>query len=323
MAHNSSSRAENQDSGQNVVGYLHNVTPVKRSAKNNLYFNAYLQCHDTTRRVVSFDAEKQDMMCKAAKATSPVKLTNVSIVPSKSTDENDIQMNKRSRLEILTEPPFKKRKTETPGTSDTKKKVEDVVHPLEMLFQVADNTGDIKLNAWGDHVDALCINKSYKISRCSTRMYEDVYLTTTPQTDISSITEVEAIENAQTKSKALSNEGTISQVSITKAIKCFSCRALIQKSAIGKVFTTCTSCRMKMLSSKLTSSFTCKLNLLTDDNITLKLTCFSNMLTDFLNHHEKSLQTDEEVDDAENFLLLLPAIKIYHQNQIVMDMEVP
>lgn len=133
MAHNSSSRAENQDSGQNVVGYLHNVTPVKRSAKNNLYFNAYLQSHDTTRSVVSFDAEKQDMMCKAAKATSPVKLTNVSIVPSKSTDENDIHMNKRSRLEILTEPPFKKRKTETPGTSDTEKKVEDVVHPLEMV----------------------------------------------------------------------------------------------------------------------------------------------------------------------------------------------
>lgn len=117
-----------------MMGFLHNISPVKRSSNNNLYFNGMLQIADDIKRVVSFDADKHDSFSRAEKLQSPVKLTGVTVVPSRDGKGTDVQINSRTTLTVLNidDIPFKRRKISSEQPSNHLK-IRDIKHPSGMV----------------------------------------------------------------------------------------------------------------------------------------------------------------------------------------------
>ena len=61
-----------------VVGYLHCISPVKSSLKNNRYFEASLQtAREEYHRVVSFSVDKRVSFTKPSENSVAVKLGNI------------------------------------------------------------------------------------------------------------------------------------------------------------------------------------------------------------------------------------------------------
>jgi hypothetical protein len=57
-----------EDSGKEILGYIHNVSPIKLSRKNNKYFNAVLQEKEKYSDVVCFVPEYQHIMTEMEKS---------------------------------------------------------------------------------------------------------------------------------------------------------------------------------------------------------------------------------------------------------------
>lgn len=118
----------------NVTGYIHNVSPVKRSSNNNLYFNSTFQTPEEMKRIVCFDAEKHPSFTNAEKLRSPIKLSNVSIVPSRDGQGTDIQLNSKSKLTVLDSGSVSfKRRLFTDSTNVNLRKIRDIKHPSGMV----------------------------------------------------------------------------------------------------------------------------------------------------------------------------------------------
>lgn len=62
----------------NVTGYIHDVSPVKTSARNTKYFNASFQTnHNEFHHSVVFSPEKHTSFVQAATNNTPVKICNI------------------------------------------------------------------------------------------------------------------------------------------------------------------------------------------------------------------------------------------------------
>ena len=82
-----------------IIAYVHGLSEIKTSQRNNPYFNLKLQAQDKTYRTVCFSPEKHGK-CKANfESSSPVKITKFQIKRNNGTKEDEIHMNKRTRLE--------------------------------------------------------------------------------------------------------------------------------------------------------------------------------------------------------------------------------
>ena len=87
---------------ENVIGYVHSVSPTKRSKRKSFpYFDFMLQTEtEGYKRVVCFNEKLRSSLDKYQQANVPVKIRNAS--RSKSTmDDNQTNflLNKRSRIE--------------------------------------------------------------------------------------------------------------------------------------------------------------------------------------------------------------------------------
>ncbi len=70
-------KPQTQQEDDSISGYLHNVSPIKTSRKNNRYFNATLQVsRDEYHNTVVFATEKHDTLNTAATNKTPIKMKN-------------------------------------------------------------------------------------------------------------------------------------------------------------------------------------------------------------------------------------------------------
>ncbi|CAC5416139.1 unnamed protein product [Mytilus coruscus] len=98
-------------SSEEIVGYLHDISPIKTSKNNTRYFNATLQNRDEFHRLVCFSPDKLSAFTNAEKIKSPLKLTNIAMVPSVTeTGKIDIKVSRFSNLNIVEKLPFRRRK---------------------------------------------------------------------------------------------------------------------------------------------------------------------------------------------------------------------
>lgn len=67
-----------------IAGYIHGVTPLKTSKKNNRYFNAIIQTNrEEFHSVVVYHSGKHEQFSLAEKRQTPVILNNATKIPSK------------------------------------------------------------------------------------------------------------------------------------------------------------------------------------------------------------------------------------------------
>jgi hypothetical protein len=64
---------EHSFTGEPIIGYLHNLSPMKGSANENNYFDVSVQMKEKTIRAVCFSPEKMKPMKANWEASSPVR----------------------------------------------------------------------------------------------------------------------------------------------------------------------------------------------------------------------------------------------------------
>ena len=82
-----------------IVGYLHQLSPIKTSQRNNPYFDVQLQTQTDNIRNVCFSADKHGQFKHKFESSSPVKITNYTLKRNNRTKACEIHINKRTRLE--------------------------------------------------------------------------------------------------------------------------------------------------------------------------------------------------------------------------------
>ena len=71
---------------------------MKRSQANNDYFDATLQLKDKSMRAVCFSPDKHSSMKSKLESTSPIKISNYNIKRNRYTDQDELHINKRTKL---------------------------------------------------------------------------------------------------------------------------------------------------------------------------------------------------------------------------------
>lgn len=107
-----------------ICGFIQNVSPVKTSQTNSRYFNACVQVQrDTFSKVACFDVGKHSTLMEASNARTPLKLTDVQIVPSRVDSSNtEMLINYRTKVEVCRELNFSYKKLTTDESAGEKKK---------------------------------------------------------------------------------------------------------------------------------------------------------------------------------------------------------
>ena len=85
-------------SGGVIIAYVHDLSEIKRSQRNNLYFDMSLQTQDKLYRAVCFSPEKHQQCKTTSESSSPIKLTKYQLKRNTFTEQDEIHINKRSRL---------------------------------------------------------------------------------------------------------------------------------------------------------------------------------------------------------------------------------
>ncbi|XP_069109877.1 uncharacterized protein [Argopecten irradians] len=252
-----------EDTQGSCTGYIHNLSPIKRSKANNPYFEGTIQTADRQyQRLVCFDVAKHGTLQGAATAKTPLKLSNIKQSPSRSdATKSDVVINQSSTLELkIRKLDFDHlaMKTETTGTTPmliktivdqipeynkvaVVAKVASVGEPTKQEVRgaqmtkqdiiIADNTGFINLTVWNNLIHKLLENNSYKLTNLTTRNFNSTKtLTTTLATTIEELKEVpDELQNVVNiditlTPVSLTIEGEISQVMISPSKMCMSCK---------------------------------------------------------------------------------------------------
>jgi hypothetical protein len=79
--------------GNVAIGYLHNLSPVKKSEKKNLYFDMRLQTNKRTYR-----ADLHDEFNSRYESSSPIKISNCQLKMNPRSNDEEIHVNKRSKV---------------------------------------------------------------------------------------------------------------------------------------------------------------------------------------------------------------------------------
>ena len=82
-----------------MIGYLHQLSPIKTSQNKNQYFDLKLQTEQRVYRTVCFSAEKYTLFKQKYEASSPIKLTKYQLKRNNRTNDDEVLLTKRTKVE--------------------------------------------------------------------------------------------------------------------------------------------------------------------------------------------------------------------------------
>lgn len=82
-----------------MVGYLHNLSPIKTSQNKNQYFSLSFQTNSQLYRVVCFSPEKRSVLKRKFRSSSPVKINKSQLKKNPKTKKEELILNKRTKIE--------------------------------------------------------------------------------------------------------------------------------------------------------------------------------------------------------------------------------
>ena len=81
-----------------MVGYLHNLSPIKTSQNKNQYFSLNFQTNSQVYRAVYFSPEKHSVLKRKLESSSPVKINKFQLKKNLKTEKEELILNKRTRI---------------------------------------------------------------------------------------------------------------------------------------------------------------------------------------------------------------------------------
>ena len=118
------------------------MSPIKRSQANNDYFDATLQLKDKSMRAVCFAPDKHSHMKSKLESSSPLKISNYHIKRNRYTDQDEVHINKRTKL---SDP----NKSEITFTEITAEEQEDIESTDSIQEIIANENAKSKVNITG------------------------------------------------------------------------------------------------------------------------------------------------------------------------------
>lgn len=180
-------------------------------------------------------------------------------------------------------------------------------------FLIADHTKGVVLTVWGDDFDKIKTGESYIFGNLSTRHYKKmVKLTTTPQTTITPIANIQNLEESE-------NIGKIVGAFVEIDKKCKNCLKVIAENNLEEHVTRCPKCKWKHRTELLLDDIQAGIRFQFEKS-EIKLTILKGPLSRFLTSSSRTdlLQTG---CDLEDFLINLPAVKLQYLSENVTLIE--
>ncbi|XP_056613837.1 uncharacterized protein LOC130429354 [Triplophysa dalaica] len=195
-----------------ISGYIHDVSPVKTSKRNNKYFNAVCQNgRDEYHDIVVFTADKHGTFTSAAGNKTAIKMNNVK--RELKNQDYVIMCNRQTTIDVTNLTfEYRKNKMTTQLTIAQLKEMDShqmiprlsahVCHVntcTEIIqnnnndceikkCEIADQTATIQLVLWESYMDKVLNKTSYNFTDLATRMYNgEKYLTTTRYTTVTAL----------------------------------------------------------------------------------------------------------------------------------------
>ena len=200
------------------VGYIHNLTNIKRSKNNHQWYEFEFQTSPSkVRRVVGFSVPHHAELQRFEESKSPIFLRNV--IENKDPEEDDIVFNQQSVVQAAancdvdfkfipqlkqSNSPLQKQATDVDineiskliqnqkvhttgrislGSLEPKKVEVKSSHQVLKVKEdclIEDKTGHVTIHIWGDLIEKLVHGKSYKLANLNIKTFQGkTYGTTT------------------------------------------------------------------------------------------------------------------------------------------------
>ena len=187
-----------------VKGYIHMVTDILTSPKSNVkYFNVKFQDGSNVKRGVSYDLAQHTILKQFESSKAAVSMTNIKVKRNLFTDNEEIQLTKKTKIEA-TETNFKFKDTTSKVTIQqlnakkdnflsTLVDVEGFVEienaqskfmptkffrePVELKeVHFNDSTGSIKLELWGLNIEKIASSGTFSIKNLRVKEFPQTVL---------------------------------------------------------------------------------------------------------------------------------------------------
>lgn len=328
-----------------IVGYLHNLSPIKTSQNKNQYFVLDFQTNSTVYRTVCFSPEKHAAL--KFECSSPVKVNKYNL----KTGEEELTWNKRTKIEEPQESEMEfdlqAIKAETVeakdssaeeilgeqiktlvniagrvtlnGPTETVKVKGKTLKKQEALF--TDNTGSVRLVLWEQDTTKMQSGQCYSMTNVAVKDYNDTnYLALTKHTKVNAAElQVDrqdvAVDNGKQMQVAFPPEG-INYVQ--QYLSCNKCHAKVMDSP--KQIIKCSECGLTQLKSKCSSKIIASILIKTDKD-TMSLNIFDNIIEELYTlYKEQDGDIDKQFteltdDDVTEILLTVNATVIFNNKK--------
>ena len=330
---------------------------MKVSRNNNNYFDVSVQMKEKTMRAICFSPEKMKPIRASLEASSPVKIWNYGVKRNSYTQEDEIHINKRTRL---TEPDL----SEVDFNVAERNVDQLLFHPVSDLVgneavgqvniiggvtfigvpetvmsngktlskqeaMLTDESGSIRIVLWEADIKRIESGSSYEFEKATVKNYNgENYITINRQTVVkSSVVEV-ARDDDERAEKMIEHKVSFPADGVEKVTSYLSCNkctsSLIEND--NRIFVKCANCDCAQLKSKCKKMRVAKVLLLKGEE-KLTLTIFGDKLGELYNVYRKQSdcsakaydQLDE--DDVIEFLLTVEAVVSYKNRLIVISIK--
>lgn len=319
-------KARVEEEPSEIMGYIHNVSPIKLSRNNNKYFNAVFQDHEKYSDLVCFVPEYNQILTEMQKAKSPVCLAKVDkSISTRKPGLYDLKVTSATRISVASrqldfryEQPEDKVLTITEVKAlqafqkvSVKAKIMSQNDPTlqtiksgeviqKQYLTIADATNSIQLCAWDKHIEQIQLAKCYTFCNVSLRNFDNVKsLTTCPDTRIDLVDDIGPVKNVEVESVSLIETITVDSVSCVSMTLCGVCNKDVGTYNSNVPTLKCKFCNMRQNTSKLQSSLKAQINCKLSDEPTLhKLSISNAVLKNFTDTNKM-----QSPDDIEDYLL--------------------
>lgn len=186
-----------------MIAYVHGLSEIKTSQRDNLYFEMKLQTKEKTYRTVCFSPEKHHQCNARFESSSPVKVSKYQLKRNTWTTEDEIHINKRTRLEEPETTDVLFDIQDQPCDEDVKPGLTEVTSvvvgdvnvqvnvngrlsfqgPIETILKkgkplqkqealFTDNSGTVRVVLWENDIARVTSGSNYKLSNVMVREYD-------------------------------------------------------------------------------------------------------------------------------------------------------
>ncbi|ESP02003.1 hypothetical protein LOTGIDRAFT_157140 [Lottia gigantea] len=299
-----------------VCGYIHNVSPVKISEKNNAYFTCKLQSESDVSEVVCLTPEKWKSFQRAEKEDSAVfvknvrcqlenrrqKLfTNYKTIISNVTEplgfEKRQQLNEEIQIQSITIADVFVKPLDLCGFYSLSGKVISIGKPIEIMIfgsrkncqnvAVTDGTYKLNISMYGSLIDGVEKGKSYQFHNVALRKINNINKLTVRKQTIIKETEFQLLGDTYDVGKNDTDSEHISidvnGVKCELKVKCPCCGHDVNYGQVKHVATVrCSKCDMLAKTSKLVAVMTTRIDGIQANGVNQKLTIHNFAMKEFV-----------------------------------------